>query len=426
MIVINYSTCFKALDGYIKAFNSNKESLSEQVRQSAAATAKDIIKIYGLFLAKANGVENLTSDNLPPLRINNVQLAQMANCSTRTIQRHVKRLQQAGIIVNKVWRGTNASYELWINPKILLIRCKKTEREVQNQLDVALRNISDNEHITDHHETNCLHTDSCNKSYKSTNLLKGVDKSNGLEKADTTGNDLIRSSLSLTLDSDKSGNKSSNTLSGYTGEKMQKNFKEAGGKMRKSRPEDQWSGSLKTSNPDSGRSASLNFYVAMLWSLAKNTIYANVYLTERQSEIAQNLLLQWYEPVETNNLSNVHQNYVERMGLVRKFLAKDPEKRFVQLPYKYFDPTNPNGFTGTKKWWKEHQKRKLEVQAKLILHAQIRRFTNNEKKEPSKRKPPLQLFRECETRIGKLGDEGLLQEFHAAVLNPDSYQQVYA
>lgn len=434
MIVINYSTSFQALDRYIKNYNDGQESLACQVRQGASSTAKDIIRIYGLSLVKANSVEELDLENLPPLKTNNVQLAKMANASPRTIQRHIKKLQEAGIITRKVWHGTNSGYELWINPNILLARCRKTMQEVKTALNDVLKQSIDNDVVIENHTSTCPHTDSCNNSYKSNNLLKGVDNSNGQAKIERTGNDSSyisgnsseRSSLPLTDESVIAGNNSGNDVSGYTGEKVAEKIEDAGEKVRIKRAKNQRSGGLKTSNQDSARSASLNLYISLLWSLAKNVLYSDVFLTDRQCEIAQTLIRQWYEPVATQHLSSVHQIYVERIGLVRKFLQKDPEKRFVQLPYRYFNPENPNGFAGTKKWWKEHEKRKLEVQAKLILHAQIRRFVNNEKKEPSKQKPPLQLYRECETRVGKLGDPGLLQEFHAAILNPTVHQHLYA
>ena len=110
----------------------------------------------------------------------------------------------------------------------------------------------------------------------------------------------------------------------------------------------------------------------------------------------------------------------------KKYIEKDPQKRFVQLPNRYFDPYNSNGFTGTKKWHKIQQQRQREVQVKLIVHAQIKRFLNNEMKEAAKRKPPLELYRDCEQRIGKLGDPVLLEQFHSAVLNPTVNRTLYA
>ncbi|MEM9341015.1 MAG: hypothetical protein AAGA66_19940, partial [Bacteroidota bacterium] len=75
-------------------------------------------------------------------------------------------------------------------------------------------------------------------------------------------------------------------------------------------------------------------------------------------------------------------------------------------------------------WWYAQDKRKKEVQVKLILSAQIRRYLSNLTKDASKRKPPLEVFRSCEQRIGKLGDPLLLQQFYAAVLPPETYAQL--
>lgn len=240
MIVINYSTAFKALDHYIKTYNDSKDELSEQVRQGASSTAKDIIRIYGLFLVKANGVEAVDPDNLPPIRTNNVQLAKMANASPRTIQRHIIRLQEAGIITNKVWHGTNSSYELFINPEILLARCRKTLEEVKISLDMALRQSLENDSVMKQHTSTCPHTDSCNNSYINNNLLKGVDNSKSSEPDEAsgnnsgynTGNSSERSSLPLTDENDVTGYDTGNTGTGYTGEKVAEKIEDAGEKVR--------------------------------------------------------------------------------------------------------------------------------------------------------------------------------------------------
>jgi DNA-binding transcriptional regulator YhcF (GntR family) len=412
MIVINYSTSFKALDNYILHYNNSTDQLSEKIRQGAAASAKDIIRIYGLFLVKANGVNKLSTDNLPPIRTNNVQLAKMANASPRTIQRHIIRLQEAGIITNKIWHGSNLGYDLFINPKILLAKCRKTQKETKKSLDNALKQSIENDMVTEINTTSCRHTDSCNNRYKLNNLLIGGD------------NKLKRSSLSLTSNN-YSGYETGNKKTGNTGEKIPKKNEDAGEKMRKKRAENQRFGEVKSPDLDPARSASLNLYVSLLWGFAKSMLYSGIYLTERQEEVGKKLLYDWYAPVPTKNLSKVHQIYVDRIGLARKFIEKDPEKRFIQLPFKYFDTNNLSGFAGTKKWWADHEKRKKEVRAKLILHAQIRRFINNQKKDSSKQKPPLQLYQECETRVGKLGNPILLEQFHAAILNPKIHQHLY-
>ena len=137
------------------------------------------------------------------------------------------------------------------------------------------------------------------------------------------------------------GNLSGNR-SGHTGGKVQKKSvqqagrqDETGGKVRSLRA-DQKTGEVKATGEDQARAASLNLYVTMLWTLVKNVLYKGIFLTDQQEKIGKQLLYQWYEPVNTHNLSRIHQIYVERIAITRKFVQKDPINRFVQLPDKVF------------------------------------------------------------------------------------------
>ena len=189
--------------------------------------------------------------------------------------------------------------------------------------------------------------------------------------------------------------------------------------MRNIRATDQTGAEI--SDADVARSASLFVYVKVFGSLRE--IHFTKIITSRKVKKngLWNYLQLWYEPVSDKMLSKVHQVYVERIAIVEKYIAKDSERRFIQLPHQYFDPNNSSGFTGTRKWYYDQKKRELEVQQKLILHAQIRRFLNNEKKDTTKQKPRLELYKACETRIGKLGQPELIKAFQAAVLDHSTH-----
>ena len=421
MLVINYSISYKALDQFVEHHNDSHEALSDKIKASVLLTAKEIIRIYGVFLLKANGLMELTAENLPALKTNNSQLANLVKVSPRTIQRHIIKLQEAGIITGKEFCGSNSGYELLINPKILLARCRKDLLEAEKELQEAKQKNTEYQQVENKGTTNCPHTYTSNNSYNKNNLLIDVDNSNGSSPDQRrTGNQRNGSSLSLTEILSKAGYPTGNTLTGNTREKVAKKFEDAREKVRKrANNEQNWK-----QQDGSARSTSLNFYAESLWKLAKNLLYRDVFLTEFQENQAKQMLVKWYEPVSDKYLSAVHEHYSERVCLVRDYIAKDPEKRFVQLPYRYFDTNNPSGFTGTKKWLQKHLERKEEVRKKLILHAQIKKYLNNEKKTDSNRKSSLQVYRECETRIGKLQDQSLLHLFHAAVLKPEVIHQI--
>ena len=407
MAIIQYSTAFNALEGYVNQHNASTKDLSSHIRQAMILTTQEIIKIYSISLLKANSIAAIDLQNLPPLKTNNVQLAKRAKASTRTIQRHLKRLIEANIITKKIWHGSNSGYELFINPNILLIGGVKAVNKPKNELETEKYKPTDNQFFKNIRTTTCPHTDTSNNGYIN-NIIIGVDKLK--TKA---------SSLPLT-NGYKSRNATSNTFTGYTGKIDPKKNNDAGEIERKSRATDQTG--AKISGVDQARSASLSFYVKSFWKLARNTIYKDYYLTQSQEKTALKLLHLWYEPVSDKQLQNVHEVYVSRLAIVQKYIARDPTKRYVQLPDKYFDPQNPSGFAGTRIWYQKQKKREYEVRLKLILQAQIRRFLNNEKKETAKQKPRLGLFRSCETRISKLGQPELLNTFHASVLNHSTHK----
>lgn len=407
MAIIQYSTAFNSLDNYVSHYNAQSQVLSSHIRQAMILTAREIIKIYSLSLLKANSIKAVDFQNLPPLITNNVQLAKRARASTRTIQRHLNRLIEANIITKKIWHGSNSGYELFINPNILLIGGVKAVNKPQKEFQSEKSKPTDNQFFKNTRTTTCPHTDTSNNGYIN-NIIIGVH--NLKTKA---------SSLPLT-NGYESRNATSNTFTGYTGKIDPKKNSDAGEIERIQRATNQTGAEI--SEVTEARSASLSLYVNAIWTLARNTLYKDHYLTQSQVKKAKELLFLWYNPVSDKKLADVHQVYVERIGIVQKYISKDPKKRFVQLPNKYFDPKNPSGFTGTRTWYNQQKKRDFEVQMKLILHAQIRRFLNNEKKVTAKQKPRLELFRSCETRLGKLGKPGLVSEFHASVLNHSTHK----
>jgi hypothetical protein len=428
MLIVNYSTSYKALDHFVEDHNDKHEELVNKIKASVLLTAKEIIRIYGAFLIKANSFMELTAKKLPALKTNNSQLAKLVKVSTRTIQRHIIKLQEAGIIVGKQFHGSNSGYGLLINPEILLATCRKDLEEAKIDLEKAKYKSTETQADKKEGTTNCPHTYTSNNSYNKYNLLIGVDNLKAsVSKLSETGNKRERRSLSLTELFQRTGYNTGNILTGNTREKVveclsdkAEMHQETREKVRSRADDKNW----KQQDTSDARRASLQFYADRLWHFAKLLLYKDTFLTEFQEKQAKEMLIAWYEPVSDKSLSNVHQNYCERISLVRDFIDRDPEKRFVQLPYKYFDLTNPSGFRGTKVWHQKHQKRKEEVSKKLILHAQIRKFLNNDKKSTEKRRSPLTVYKECETRIGKLGDSNLMQMFYAAVLRPEVVNQI--
>jgi len=435
MLIIHYNTAYKALNAHIDVHNKRTKELKDKVRLSVVATARELIRLYGASLVKANRVEKLDLENLPSLRTNNVQLAKAGHGSGRTIQRHLLKLKKAGIITKKVWHGSNASYEVWINPDILKIKESKpakTPEELKEELNKIAERALEKE-LSSEKNTKCPHTETGNN--KNNIVIEGVkvDKSDDCESGgEGMCDETIRHEPKLMDDAagNDTGNATGNTERGNpfggkyrgTGKKMRSRLEKKGAGGRASEADQ----TIVENENQLERKREIDFHVDLLWSMAKNTLYSERYLTNGQVEKAKAHLYEWYDAVSTERLSWIHQVYTERIALAHKYVKKDPRNRFITLPATYFDLENMKGFRGTKVWWEKQTAHEREVKHKLVLHAQVRRFLNNLKKNSADRIPPLKLFRDCEARIGKLGDSSLLEAFHAQVLKPLNQTEVRA
>ena len=162
MSIIPYSESLKALDIFIKNYNARCNSTAQKLKQSTISTAKDLIRIYGLELLK---IKYNPLMPLPPLRTNNKHLATISNTSGRTIQRHIKRLQLAGIITHKKWRGSRASYDIHILTEILCITNAKPVENLNPDRNKLNKVAVDNQVIIKNKTTICPHRDTSNNGY---------------------------------------------------------------------------------------------------------------------------------------------------------------------------------------------------------------------------------------------------------------------
>lgn len=178
MLLIHYPSCFKALDYFIDSYNALHSRRQERLQTGDVLTAKEIIRIYGLALLKANSCQPLQMEHLPSLQTNNKQLARLVKCSARTIQRHIVKLKLAGFITRKIFHGSNANYELLINPKLLLTKQSVDVHKGKTELKEAWRKVgqlSASEAVLSSEKTKCPHTYCSNIGNTINNVVIGVN-----------------------------------------------------------------------------------------------------------------------------------------------------------------------------------------------------------------------------------------------------------
>lgn len=482
---LDYTLTFRAMDSYVQNFNDNKEQLGDKLRQSVIATAKEIIRIYGSFLMKANKIKPLDGDSLPPLLTNNVQLAKLTNSSSRTIQRHIQKLIEAGIIKEKQFRGTNASYKLWISDQILCVRCPKAVEMVAEALRQQKLGLTDFQLVTKNKTPFCLHTEIGNTNKN--NIIIDGDKQDtpfqrrGLSSTDLKGSEHFlsgntgKNKLNGNWDStenelvckpdtapdayqigpfeqvfpelaaylkkinqknepgtednipDAAHQPCEQNLSGSTGKNKLNKIEEAG--KNKLACKDETSegvfGTKTRTKEVPRRAASLNFYAGKLWDLALNSLYKDRELTKWQHQKAVELIRKLYEPVGESKLAEVHEHYSNRIFWQVESNLRNKNFEFVQLPNRYFDTNNPTGFIGTKKRYLEELAKKHHLKQKLITAQQIRRYNNNLKKPAEKQKSLLEFYLQCKQRVEKLSNPVLTEKFLHSVLRPDQPTALY-
>jgi hypothetical protein len=163
-------------------------------------------------------------------------------------------------------------------------------------------------------------------------------------------------------------------------------------------------------NKDGGKH---QFYTSLFWKLAARFLYDDILLTEWQISQAHSLIAEMYQAVPEPKLANAHEDFCDRIGLAKRFVDQDPERRFIQLPHQYFDPSNKHGFAGTAKWLAENKVRKGKFKKHKLLGAQVRKYKRNLK---TGAKSQLNVFKECEAVLVRTGDSRLVDAFYRKVL----------
>lgn len=387
MIAIHYSTAYKALDNYVDRFNSQTSESSQKLKTATVAAAKEIIRIYGVSLLKKE--KQQFQNQLPPLCTNNKQLATLIKCSSRSIQRYMLKLRQASVVTSKVNHGPNANYELWINPEILLA----------------------NSDLSVNTETQLLKLPELSKAFTGVkNALLAPRRTDRLPSySGNFKNNILKEGDNVDFsENDFSGNTSGNTRKIAEEESVTGNKSAAATAAAMLMPGNEY---FKANEKV------LNEHVDIFWSTAKAKLYQHTNIIPRQEQTARRLITELYLQKFDRDLESTHQILLQRIQLAADYVQKDRTKRFIPLPYIYFDPGNSKGFAGTEQWYWEGRKHRADIDKELLVERLIKRYLNNEYLPMSQKQPPLKLYKACEKRLAVYNDDDMMSRFYTAVLN---------
>jgi hypothetical protein len=353
---------------------------------------------------------------LPPLYTNGRELGEKRGVTDRTIRTHMQELKRCGFISRYKYRGTNASYCVWINPNFVWeapLQALKTEKTNPSETAFLAPQRKNLPHIE---------------------LLESLESLKG----DISDVEKLVIPARATVPA-----QNWNPLTGIAGPQPGSEVAPAGqksgaggaGAARRARfyQEAEAAGT-------GARTAEARRYVEMFWSYAKALIYKKVVFTLEAERQAKNAI--WFgvfggfagsEPADWLAWMPGLQRRVE---LAADWLARNPSK-FAPLPYAeivagrgYFDADNQQGFAGTLGWWRKEQARLgqgaleralaeavTEMGQRKVLDAGAPRRYQASKR--ARRMPLTELHRYHHTKLRRLGGDEALHRF-AARLHAES------
>jgi len=105
------------------AFRKEKGLTEKQTYKALTIKSSDETTLFSILEIFGGSLHRNSYTNLPPeaFRINNKAVCTQKNnhIHKRTSQRHISKLMQAGLIVEKIFRGTNASFEIVFNQNLV-------------------------------------------------------------------------------------------------------------------------------------------------------------------------------------------------------------------------------------------------------------------------------------------------------------------
>lgn len=278
---------------------------------------------------------------LPPLYTNGRELGEKRDVTDRTIRTHMQELKRCGFISRYKYRGTNASYCVWINPNFVW--------EAPQQPLAGGKTPPSEIAFLGPKRKNLPHTELLESLEAPKYDISAVEKLVAPAPANETEQNW-------------------NPLTGIAGPQPhsepgaegQKSGAGGAGAARRARFYQQ-----TTDRGTGAKTAEARKLVEAFWSYAKATVYKKVSFNEEAERQAKNTI--WYGVFggftqgELADWLSWLPGLQRRLELAADWLARNPGK-FAPLPYAevvagrgYFDADNQKGFAGTLAWWRKEQ-----------------------------------------------------------------------
>lgn len=319
-----------------------------QIKSNVMGTAEHLLEFYSNHL-------HLQAKSKPMLTrafiTNSQALATHVGYTKRTAYNHIKKLMEAGIIKEKVFRGTNTGFVIEFNPDILVARQNYEYTQyliAQSCLLLKTETVSD-EILSKVSKLTPSFSDS---SYGIVKNLQHINTRTLLQELNINMNEkgiVNNDNNSAGKTSSENNNVINNDC--LLQEPIQEHVMRGASKNRAEKDE---------INPEKKKKIALRRASLSAYQFLETVFYSDRTISEHEIDIALMFLEKYFSKAQNEKqLSQKFNEFIQRVMLARQYILKAPG-RFIPNPRIWLDPAFKNGFTGTELWLKQVDKKREE------------------------------------------------------------------
>ena len=311
---------------------------------------------------------SIMDDDLPWLRTNNCALATLLQCSNRTIQRQLNRLEEAGFIENRTYHGTRCDYKLKIKTSLLhlvqngihvLFPCKTAQKTVENRTENGGKGVEN--------RTETVRKTVENRTEKTTeNLVFSNEGTTNFPLNDK--NNLFKNNTLFTNGEIVDKSSISDLISFLKGTTTRQRNSEVESKQLEISSHLVTKEQEKTPPPVAAhppKSEEIDPRVKKYGQMLINFMYATIFSRQHfhapsQIECTRQYLNEELSHLTGRELTAKFEELKIRVQLTWEWLERDPD-RFIPIPSVYLDRSNKNGFIRTILWFHTFKENKRNL-----------------------------------------------------------------
>lgn len=322
----------------------------KRVNGNVKATGEHLIKAYvkEFYKTIANLGDAAFTDGLPSLATNGTQIAAWRSFSDRTSRNHMATLRDAGIVSDYKFHGSEADFEVWINPEILF-DCPQLTMEKSKKSDIANVVFS-----------------TIDKNFPHKVTVTHSNKEIEIDNVSNQHSDIQKTENKIVMQGNNHGDTEQPEQTPTLADNVTVCHSDKGAGGAAGAPKERRSRAGRYERTEAQKQAIFEGFLQSFWLYAKQMLYTSRSFQPYQEELAlqtiRRSVYRFFEPELTEKEWDDYQKTLyQRIEMVARYYAKHPDK-YIPEPFAYgkegagyFDWENERGFRATEKWQRDNQ-----------------------------------------------------------------------